>query len=141
MAYGVAAGAPPSTSHTPCSNNGQGSTRNTKRNSSEQTSPTPPSSTTDRMLSGGVNSDPLRNSQVGRARMPRWTSHRLTGGLPASSSTAITDERELLRQPWKAHLALSPPRGAERLTDIQSLFPEGKSTRTRLSGAEPSQCT
>src|SRR5713101_7530002 len=66
---------------------------------------------------------------------------RPIGGLPASSSTATIDARELRGPHCKAHSASSPQEGAGRLTDIQSTFPEGKNTRAHLSGAEPSQCT
>jgi len=66
MEYGAAAGAPSFTSHPVWRNSGRASTRNTKRDSFEQTAPTPRSSTTGRALSGGVSSDILRSF------LPEW---------------------------------------------------------------------
>src|SRR5437867_5450994 len=65
MGYGVAAGAPSSTSPLARRSSGRESTRNTRRSLFERTGHMQPSSTTERMSLGGVSSDRLSNSRVG----------------------------------------------------------------------------
>src|SRR6266571_5865690 len=58
--------------------------------------------------------------------MAKWMWFRPSGGLPASSSTATIEGRELRGPRWKAHSASSPREGGGSVDGYPIALPRGK---------------
>ena len=140
MAYGVAAGASPSTSRPVSRTAIPGRTGRTRRDWFEQISLTRPSSTTARTSLGGVNSDPLPSSRAAWDGLAGWGRLRPTGGSRAFSSTATGGKRESRKPRWQARFASLPLKAAGRSMVILSP-PGGNRTRAHSCSEALNQCS